>query len=242
MAATVHTVLEYSAIALGAWIYRRSRRQFGKSGLMEPGSFAVLVGLLAGAAIGNKLVFLIERPDTIAAWFRGEWVLPGQSLVGGLLGGLLGVELAKKITSQPDSTGDLLVLPIAVGVMLGRVGCFLAGLHDDTYGISTAVPWGVDFGDGLARHPTQLYEIAFVGTWGGVLLYMRKIWASTPGLMFKLFLAGYLVWRLFVENIKPLKFGYVGNLSGIQIVCLAALVLYGPFVLASGKRIFERNP
>ena len=55
-----------------------------------------------------------------------------------------------------------MVWPIAVGLAIGRVGCFLAGLHDDTYGLPTALPWGVDFGDGTPRHPTQLYEIAVV--------------------------------------------------------------------------------
>ena len=73
-----------------------------------------------------------------------------------------GVEIAKRAAGVTASTGDAFVVPLAVGIAIGRMGCFVAGLHDDTYGNATTLPWGVDFGDGVARHPTQLYDIAFV--------------------------------------------------------------------------------
>jgi len=38
----------------------------------------------------------------------------------------------------------------------------LTGLSDNTYGTPTNLPWAVNFGDGIPRHPTQLYEIAFL--------------------------------------------------------------------------------
>ena len=59
------------------------------------------------------------------------------------------------------ATGDLLALPLVLGIAIGRIGCFLSGLEDQSYGVATALPWGVDFGDGVARHPTQLYEYRF---------------------------------------------------------------------------------
>lgn len=43
---------------------------------------------------------------------------------------------------------------------VGRLGCFFAGLPDYTYGVPTDLPWGVNFGDGVPRHPVQLYESA----------------------------------------------------------------------------------
>ena len=140
-AALIHGLLEYAGIGIGAALYRHARLREGQGSLMQPGHFAILVGLLLGAGLGNKLVFLAERPDVVAAWLSGHWVMPGQSIVGGLLGGLIGVELAKVATGQTRSTGDLMVLPVALGLMIGRVGCFLAGLHDDTYGLATALPW-----------------------------------------------------------------------------------------------------
>jgi prolipoprotein diacylglyceryltransferase len=226
-AAWVHTAFEYAAIAIGAWVWRRALRGESRGGPLSPGNFAVLVGLLLGAAIGNKAVFLVERPDVALAIWQGQLAWPGQSLVGGLLGGLIGVELAKAFTGQTRSTGDALVLPLTVGIAIGRLGCFFAGLHDDTYGLPTSLPWGVDFGDGMPRHPTQLYEIAVVLPLGWALHRARF---ATPGLAFKLFLSAYLLWRLAIEFLKPVPVAYPLGLSGIQCVCLLALAGYLPVV------------
>lgn len=49
------------------------------------------------------------------------------------------------------STGDLLALPLAVGITIGRIGCFLTGLSDGTFGRPSSLPWAVDFSDGI-RH------------------------------------------------------------------------------------------
>jgi phosphatidylglycerol---prolipoprotein diacylglyceryl transferase len=233
-AAWAHTAFAYAGMGLGAAMWRRSLRHQQRGGALAPGNFAVLVGLLIGAAIGNKLVFLIERPDVaLAIWQNGMLTFPGQSVVGGLLGGLIGVELAKHLTGQTRSTGDAMVLPIAIGLCIGRVGCFLAGLHDDTYGVPTTAPWGVDFGDGTRRHPTQLYEIAVVAALG-VALHCARF--ATPGLAFKLFLSAYLLWRFAVEFLKPVPVAYPLGLSGIQWTCLVALAVYLPLTLRAARK------
>ena len=228
-AAWVHTAFAYAGMALGAALWRRSLRHEQRGGALAPGNFGVLVGLLIGAALGNKAVFLIERPDVvIAMWQNGTLMFPGQSIVGGLLGGLIGVEIAKKLTGQTRSTGDAMVWPIAVGLAIGRIGCFLAGLHDDTYGLPTPLPWGLDFGDGTPRHPTQLYEIAVVLPLGWALHRARF---PTPGAAFKLFLSSYLLWRFAVEFLKPVPVAYPLGLSGIQWTCAVALLFYLPLTL-----------
>ncbi|MFG6464364.1 prolipoprotein diacylglyceryl transferase [Roseateles sp. DXS20W] len=232
-AAWAHTAFAWAGMALGAAMWRRTLKGQQRGGALAPGNFGVLVGLLIGAALGNKLVFLIERPDIARTlWESRSLAWPGQSIVGGLLGGLIGVEIAKKLTGQTRSTGDAMVWPIAVGLGLGRVGCFLAGLHDDTYGLPTALPWGVDFGDGTPRHPTQLYEIAVVLPLGWLLHRARF---ATPGLAFKLFLAGYLLWRLAIEFLKPVPVAYPLGLSGIQWTCLVALAVYLPLTLRAAR-------
>ena len=236
-AAVVHAVFEYAGIALGAWLYRRERLRAGLGQLTAIGTFAIVAGLLLGAAIGNKAVFFIDRPDIWRAFLGGQPGWPGQSVVGGLLGGLAGVELAKAFTHQRQSTGDLMVWPIALGVALGRVGCFLAGLHDDTYGIPTRFAWGMDFGDGVSRYPTQLYEIAFVLALAFALHRGRDVFAVVPGLRFKLFLSAYLLWRLLIDGLKPVLFEYPGGLSGIQWVCAAALIVYMPIVVRACRRV-----
>ena len=231
--ALAHSALAWAGMALGAAMWRATLKRQPTGGALAPGNFAVLVGLLLGAALGNKGVFLIERPDVALAMWQGQPVWPGQSIVGGLLGGLIGVEIAKALTHQTRSTGDAMVWPIAVGLAIGRVGCFLAGLHDDTYGLPTSAPWGVDFGDGMPRHPTQLYEIAVVLPLGWALHRTRF---ATPGAAFKVFLSNYLAWRFGVEFLKPVPVAWPLGLSGIQWTCLAALAVYLPLTLRAVRR------
>jgi prolipoprotein diacylglyceryltransferase len=227
VAAFVHIVFECAGIATGAALYRKGQRAAGGPGLTAPGRFAVLVGLLTGAALGNKLAFLAERPDVWHGWLQGRFAWPGQSIVGGLVGGLVGVEVAKAWTHQTVSTGDAMVWPVAIGIAIGRVGCFAAGLHDDTYGLATSWPWGLDFGDGVPRHPTQLYDMAMVAllAWA-----VNGRFARVPGLAFKLFLSGYLAWRLLIDGFKPVPHAYAGGLSGIQWLCAVVLACYAPVV------------
>ena len=68
----------------------------------------------------------------------------------------------KRYIGLRTSTGDLYSIPLALGIAIGRIGCFLTGLSDNTYGIPTSLPWAINFGDGIPRHPTQLYEILFL--------------------------------------------------------------------------------
>ena len=84
----------------------------------------------------------------------------GKTIVGALIFGLISVELMKRYIGVRQSTGDLYAIPLALGIAIGRIGCFLTGLSDNTYGTPTTLPWAVNFGDGIPRHPTQLYEIA----------------------------------------------------------------------------------
>ncbi|HZV66373.1 MAG TPA: prolipoprotein diacylglyceryl transferase family protein [Telluria sp.] len=229
---TVHLLSEWAAIAVGFQLYRLQRARAGQAGVLQPGSYAVVLGCILGAAIGNKLVFWCEFPHLWASRSAdiGLW-MSGQSIVGGLLGGLLGVEIAKKLTGARRSTGDQFVLPLVAGTVVGRIGCFLAGLYDGTYGNPTDLPWAVDFGDGVGRHPTQLYDIAFVLCLGALVLKNAPRWRAKPGLVFKLYLSGYLLWRLLIDSIKPVPYAYSGGLSGIQLVCLLALLCYLPFVI-----------
>lgn len=227
----VHLFFEWLALATGVQLYRWQRRRACQPALLQTGSFAVVVGCILGAGIGNKLVFWIEMPHLWQGALP-DWrlIASGQSIVGGLLGGLIGVEIAKKLTGIRRSTGDQFILPLVAGTVVGRIGCFLAGLNDGTYGVATTLPWGVDFGDGVARHPTQVYDMLFVLALGGLLWHWRAPLGKRAGLAFKLYLAAYLAWRLLVDAIKPVPYAYAFGLSGIQLVCVLALVCYLPLV------------
>jgi prolipoprotein diacylglyceryltransferase len=227
LAPGVHGVLEAFALMIGFVYYRVLRARAGAPSVVSGAEFAVALGCIFGAAVGNKLVFWIEMPHLLPlAWDQPAAWLGGQSMVGGLLGGLIGVEIAKKLAGVTRSTGDAFVYPVLLGLMIGRVGCFLAGLADGTYGLPTELPWGVDFGDGIPRHPTQLYEIAFAGVlWLGLRRLQGRL-APQPGLLFKMMLVAYLLWRLAIDALKPVPFAYPLGFSGIQWVCLIALIVY----------------
>lgn len=127
-------------------------------------------------------------------------------------------------------------MPLAVAIVVGRIGCFLAGLHDGTYGVATTLPWGVDFGDGIVRHPTQIYDQLFIVGLVWFLHYLKPRLSAVSGLQFKLFLSGYLLWRLLVDGIKPVPYDYWG-LSGIQWACVVALVIYLPVTYRAIKQL-----
>jgi phosphatidylglycerol:prolipoprotein diacylglycerol transferase len=105
----------------------------------------------------------MEDPrTTLQNLHNPAYFVGGKTIVGALAFGLIAVELMKRFIGLRTSTGDLYAIPLALGIALGRIGCFLTGLSDNTCGTPTTLPWGINFGDGIPRHPTQLYEIAFL--------------------------------------------------------------------------------
>lgn len=242
MPSYVHPLFESAAVLAGSQLYRHLQRRAGEPGLFARNQYAVVLGCLLGAAVGNRVVSWVEAPHLFAAhWADVRIWFAGQSMVGGLLGGLVGVELAKKLAGVTRSTGDAFVFPILLGLIIGRIGCFLSGLDDRTYGVETALPWGVDFGDGVKRHPTQLYEIGAAALAWIALARLKPFLAPEPGLLFKVLLAGYLTWRFVIDFLKPVPFAYVAGLSGIQLVCLFALAGYVPTLSASLSRLERRT-
>ena len=81
-----------------------------------------------------------------------------------MLGGLAGVELIKKTIKEKLASGDLFTYPIILALIIGRIGCFSMGVYEETYGSPTSLPWGMNFGDNILRHPVCLYEIIFLIT------------------------------------------------------------------------------
>lgn len=234
----LHTLFEIAAYAVGTQVFLWQRRRLKLPALQDQDrTLWVVVGAALGAALGSKLAFWVEDPLTAFDHFP-EWrhLLEGKSIVGGLLGGLIGVELTKKAIGVRNSTGDAFVLPLAVGMCIGRIGCFLSGLADHTYGNPTSLPWGVDFGDGIARHPTQLYEIVFIAIWTTVLLWRRSDRAH-PGDLFRAYLVGYLLFRLCIDAIKPIPMLYPPGLSGIQWLCVIGLAYYARHLPRLGKEL-----
>jgi phosphatidylglycerol---prolipoprotein diacylglyceryl transferase len=197
-----HLLLEAAAYFVAARVYWRGTRSADDMALQPPprDRFLLLACALFGAAIGSKTLHVLEHlpalreQQTLAMW------LGGKSVLGGFLGGTAGVEIGKRLIRWHAPTGDAWVAPIAVGLVIGRVGCQLSGLWDQTYGNPTALPWGWDYGDGLPRHPVAGYEIVLVLVW---YLAVRTRWRTHAGARFAGLLLGYCVIRFGLEFLKP---------------------------------------
>jgi hypothetical protein len=132
------------------WLTRGAKVRFPAS---PAGDWHYLAALLFGTGIGAFLF------GTANLWLSHQSGI-ARSVEGAILGGIVAVELYKHSAGIATRTGARFALPLAVGVAVGRIGCYFAGLDDFTYGTPTTLPWGHDFGDGIARHPVQLYESA----------------------------------------------------------------------------------
>ena len=221
----IHPHILFESLAY-ATAFRLLLRHVRKDSIAASQRSAVIVGGMIGALIGAKMLVWLQHLDLI--WQNQQQLLlillQGKTVVGALLGGLIGVETTKKILGIHQSTGDVFVYPLIVGTAIGRIGCFLTGLSDRTYGIATNLPWGVDFGDGIPRHPTQLYEILFLGLLM-VFLHWRSRYKYQNGDLFKFYLISYLGFRFLVDFIKPDFHPFLG-LSAIQLACLLTILYY----------------
>jgi len=206
-------------LAIGsAWLI--SRRTQSGLGLSTGERLGIGLGAFCGAMIGAKLPFVLaDWPGLVsgAAWFDN-----GKTIVFGIVGGYFGVELAKWSMHVRVKTGDSFAVPVAVAVGIGRLACFCAGC---CYGTATSFPWGVDFGDGLQRHPTQLYEAAFHFTAALVLVVLsrQRIWR---GQLIKAYILAYLGYRFLTEFIRPEPVMWLG-LTGYQWVVLGLMPVFG---------------
>jgi phosphatidylglycerol:prolipoprotein diacylglycerol transferase len=218
--ATIHTVFDLLAAlaATGMTLVVYRWRLSDAAARIENAGLGYAAALIAGAAIGGF------GAGTLNLWLSGL-AGPGRSIVGALAGAIVGVELYKLMKGIKGSTGLIFVPAFATSVAVGRWGCFLSGLGDETYGTPTALPWGHDFGDGVMRHPVQLYEsftmTAFLAA-ALILIGRRDAWFMRNG--FYAMVLVYAGQRFLWEFLKP--YGTVlGPFNLFHFIC-AGLVIY----------------
>ena len=218
-----HFLLESLAYIVAFRLYVWERQRAGDF-LTRETRWSVIVAAAIGAVLGSKLLYWLEDPvRTVHQWNDLSYLLGGKTIVGALLGGTVAVELLKRRAGIERRTGDLFAVPLTVGIAIGRIGCFLAGKQDDTYGSVTSLPWGVDLGDGLRRHPVQLYEIAVMLV---LAMFLRRVGPPRfrEGDRFRLFVLTYYCWRLLVDFLKPgMRFS---GMTVLQWACVGALIWY----------------
>jgi len=183
-----------AAIVTGVLVGRRTGKPLG---LTRGQRLGLALGAFCGGMLGAKLPFAIMDWDGFlsgAAWFDS-----GKTLVLGLVGGYFGVEAAKWALDIRVKTGDGFAAPVAAAIAVGRLACFCGGC---CYGAATDLPWGIDFGDGIPRHPAQLYEFLFHLVAACVLI---QLWQQHRfrGQLIKLYIIAYLTFRFLTEYLRP---------------------------------------
>ncbi|MFM9862720.1 MAG: prolipoprotein diacylglyceryl transferase [Micropepsaceae bacterium] len=190
----------------------------------DGGYFACLaVGAILGAYLAGSFTFVGQAVFALA-----------HSVAGALVGAIAAVELYKLARGIRISTGIVFAGPFAAGVAVGRWGCLFAGLPDQTFGTPVTLPWAVDLGDGIARHPVQVYEslsmalflAAFV--WG---LKHHQAWATRQG--FYWLAIAYGAQRFLWEFLKPYP-PLIGPFNHFHLLCFG-LIAYGAFMIARSK-------
>ena len=177
------------------WVYRHRATTIDRLARQTAPSY--FVSLAIGGGVGAWLVGSLNT-------LRDARPALSHSIAGALAGAIVTVEIWKRLKRVRGSTGGPFVIPLCLGIVVGRWGCLFAGLGDQTYGTPTAVPWGVDLGDGIGRHPVQIYESATMAMflalyWRGVIA--DRAWAVRHG--FHFFVLAYAVQRFAWEFLKP---------------------------------------
>lgn len=233
--AGVHLVFDFAAWAaggtLGVILYRWRLRGLAErtASVAGPGYVACLVlGAVVGAWLSGSLNTLMQTSPTLS-----------HSVVGALAGAVVGVEAYKLARGVRGSTGGIFTGPFALGVVVGRLGCLFQGLSDRTYGTPTNLPWGLDLGDGVARHPVQLYESAAMLAF--LVVYLAGLARRAPWAMrrsFYVLCVWYGAQRFAWEFLKPYP-SVAGPFNLFHLISLG-LISYG--VVMYGRDLRHAEP
>jgi phosphatidylglycerol---prolipoprotein diacylglyceryl transferase len=180
-----------------------------------------LAGFIGGA-FGAKLPFINSGED----WLAGIWFRDGKTITTGLVGAYLGVELAKIALNLRVKTGDTFAIPLALALTVGRWACFFNGC---CFGQATTLPWGLDFGDGIPRHPTQIYESFFHLGMAMILVQITRHGILRDHRL-QLYLIAYCAYRFVTEWIRPEPAGFMGLTFYQAVVAIFAMALIGQWI------------
>jgi phosphatidylglycerol:prolipoprotein diacylglycerol transferase len=234
-----------AAFALFLWLAGRRVRQpwFADAGWtrrdVEDLLFFGVVGVVLGGRLGYALFYkpayyASHLGEVLAVW-KG-----GMSFHGGLIGVAVALTLFGLRRKRPlHQVGDLIAPCVPTGLACGRLGNFING---ELWGRAAdpSLPWAMIFpqaGDGIARHPSQLYQFAMEG----VLLFALVWWYAgrerRPWQVTGAFLLGYGVFRFVAEYFREPD-SFLGLLSlGMsmgQWLCLPMVALGAWLVFRRG--------
>jgi prolipoprotein diacylglyceryltransferase len=179
----------------------------------------VVVGSLLCGAVAAKaggfwnLIADTGGPDSTAeAIARG-----GRTILGGLAGAYLGAVGTKRIVGYRAKTGDLFAPAVALGMTVGRWGCYFAD----------EVKTGT-------MHPSFLYEIAFHAC-AFVVLVRNRDRIPVPGELLKLYLFAYAIFRFGIEFVRGHEVVAAG-LTGSQLFLIPSTLLLAGYLIRQLRR------
>lgn len=217
----------------GAWMLgvARTKKPWSplKKSQIEDLIFYAAVGLVIGGRVGYVFFYnfsaFIENPIMLVRVWDG-----GMSFHGGLLGVMVAMGLySRKIQRNFVDIMDFGAPWVPIGLAFGRLGNFIGA---ELWGRQTDGPWGMVFptDPGVARHPSQLYEMFLEG----IVLFAILFWFSSKprprGAVSGLFLVGYGCFRFAIEFVREpdahLGFQALGWMTRGQQLCLP-MILFG---------------
>lgn len=245
-------VLLAAAYLAGLWLAVRRARERGLNGdrVMDLG-----IWIIASALIGAKLLLLVvdfgyysRNPGELLSVFRS-----GGVFYGGLITAVAVAFWYMRRARLPLwPTTDAFAPGIALGHVIGRFGCVMAGC---CYGRPTSVPWALTFTSPLAAenvgtplgvplHPTQLYEAAAELAILVLLLATERKGHRYPGRTFWLYMLLYAISRFIIEFYRGDPRGTVWMFSTSQFISLllAPLAIYMLIRLARANRAAAAQP
>ncbi len=202
------------------------------------------VGVIVGGKLGYHLFYnlpgLMADPLALLRIWEG-----GMSFHGGFIGVVVAVILyARRHRIDAFRLGDFVAPLTPIGLGAGRLGNFING---ELWGRPSDVPWAMVYpplGD-VARHPSQLYQMALEGIALFVLLWWFSAKPRPRMAVTGLFLAGYGVLRGFVEffrmpdaHIGYLAFGWLtmGHLLTLPMIAAGAGMLWWGYRNSDSRR------
>lgn len=200
-------------LGLGRW-RARMRPELGWSGrdlddLLFYGVLGVVLGGRLGYVLFYKADYYLYHPLEIFAVWQG-----GMSFHGGFIGVLAAMWLFSRKCGKPWlAVTDFIAPLVPLGLAAGRIGNFING---ELWGRVTGLPWGMVFpqaGDGMARHPSQLYQFALEGLALFCVLWWFSRRSRPQGAVSALFLMGYGVFRFLAEFAREPD-DFLGLLAG----------------------------
>lgn len=188
-------------------------------------------GVILGGRIGYVFFYNVDYWLTDPLWLFRVWE-GGMSFHGGLLGVIAAMFIyAWRINKDFLSLMDFVAPTVPLGLGFGRLGNFVG---QELWGRVSDVPWAMVFPkaadpDGVARHPSQLYQ-AFLE---GLVLFLIVFWFSAKprprGAVAGVFLIGYSVFRFSVEFVREpdqgIGFDLLGWMTRGQLLCIPMFIL-----------------